>query len=215
MRNTVLLIGAIALLSASAWAVDGQVLINQSTVMSSGGFPYHITQTGSYKLSGNLVAPLNQQAIQIIASNVTLDLNGFNVTCNFDANYPRVFQFSCLGDGGYGVGASDVSIRNGTVTATQTGGDVDIFHSWIMDAVGFYSSFRLTVEGLHIQASATATPGIALNVPLNSIIRHNILSGTQGINRQCPSLFEGNINTTGSGGGGGVGCVYANNIGVF
>src|ERR1039457_6396906 len=112
MRKTVLLIGAIALLSASAWAVDGQVLINQSTVMSSGGFPYHITQTGSYKLSGNLVAPLNQQAIQIIASNVTLDLNGFN------ANYPRVFQFSCLGDGGYGVGASDVSIRNGTVTAT-------------------------------------------------------------------------------------------------
>src|ERR1035441_8331927 len=106
MRKTVLLIGAIALLSASAWAVDGQVLINQSTVMSSGGFPYHITQTGSYKLSGKYLAPLNQQAIQIIASNVTLDLNGFNVTCNFDANYPRVFQFSCLGDGGYGVGAS-------------------------------------------------------------------------------------------------------------
>src|ERR1035441_8326571 len=210
MRKTVLLIGAIALLSASAWAVDGQVLINQSTVMSSGGFPYHITQTGSYKLSGNLVAPLNQQAIQIIASNVTLDLNGFNVTCNFDTNYPRVFYFSCLGDGGYGQGASDVSIRNGTVTATQTGGDSDIFH--IMNAVGFLSSFRLTVEGLHIQVSATAAPGIALNVPLNSIIRHNILSGTQGINRQCPSLFEGNINTTGSGGGGGVGCVYANNI---
>jgi hypothetical protein len=214
MRKTVLLIGAIALLSASAWAVDGQVLINQSTVMSSGGFPYHITQTGSYKLSGNLVAPLNQQAIQIIASNVTLDLNGFNVTCNFDANYPRVFQFSCLGDGGYGVGASDVSIRNGTVTATQTGGDLDIFH--IMNAVGFLSSFRLTVEDLHIWASATAAAGTGLNVPVNSIIRHNILSGTGGgINRQCPSLIEGNINTTGGGGGGGNGCVYVNNIGVF
>ena len=214
MRNTVLLIGAIALLSASAWAVDGQVLINQSTVMSSGGFPYHITQTGSYKLSGNLVATLNQQAIQITAINVTLDLNGFNVTCNFDANYPRLTFFGCLGDGGFGQGASDVSIRNGTVTATQTGGAVDIFHN--MAAVAFFSSARLTVEGLHIQASATAVVGsIGLASPTNSIIRHNILSGTAGPSFQCPSLIEGNVNTTVGSGHSGAGCVFVNNIGVF
>ena len=40
--------------ATSAFAVDGQVLINQSTVMAAGGFPYIISNSGSYKLSGNL-----------------------------------------------------------------------------------------------------------------------------------------------------------------
>ena len=32
-------------LAQSAWAVDGEILINQSIVMAAGGFPYQITQT--------------------------------------------------------------------------------------------------------------------------------------------------------------------------
>src|SRR6185437_2583451 len=43
------------LLSISAFAVDGVVLINQNTVIAAGGFPYHITQAGSYRLTSNLV----------------------------------------------------------------------------------------------------------------------------------------------------------------
>ena len=107
-----------------------------------------------------------------------------------------------------------MSIRNGTVTAIQTGGAVDIFHN--MAAVAFFSSARLTVEGLHIQASATAVVGsIGLASPTNSIIRHNILSGTAGPSSGCPSLIEGNVNTTGGAGHGGVGCVFVNNVGAF
>ena len=52
MTKTLLLAGA--LLASSAFAVDGVVLINQSTVTAAGGFPYSITQSGSYRLSGNL-----------------------------------------------------------------------------------------------------------------------------------------------------------------
>ena len=72
----------------------------------------------------------------------------------------------------------------------------------------------LTVEDLHIVTSATAVIARALDAPVNSMIRHNFLAGAGGINRQCPSLIEGNINV-GGGGGGGSNCVLVNNIGLF
>ncbi|HXF14625.1 MAG TPA: hypothetical protein VN517_15825 [Terriglobales bacterium] len=73
------LISLAVLLSVSAFAVDGTVLINQATVMAAGGFPYKITQSGSYKLSGNIVVTTAVNAIVIDADNVTLDLNGFSI----------------------------------------------------------------------------------------------------------------------------------------
>lgn len=76
LRNLV----GFAVLSIPALAVDGVTLINQATVTAAGGFPYVISQPGSYRLSGNLVV-LNATAISITASNVTLDLNGFSITC--------------------------------------------------------------------------------------------------------------------------------------
>src|SRR5436305_10093862 len=71
---------AMALAPAFAFAIDGVTLINQSTVMAAGGFPYSITQPGSYKLTGNLVVPSLLNGILISASDVTLDLNGFTIT---------------------------------------------------------------------------------------------------------------------------------------
>jgi hypothetical protein len=47
MKQNLFLILAAAFLPASAFAVDGVVLINQSTVMAAGGFPYVISQSGS------------------------------------------------------------------------------------------------------------------------------------------------------------------------
>jgi hypothetical protein len=48
---------AMAVLTPCAFAVDGQVLIDQAAVMAAGGFPYKITSLGSYKLSGNISVP--------------------------------------------------------------------------------------------------------------------------------------------------------------
>lgn len=79
MRVGILYLLALALAAPCAFAVDGVVLINQSTVMAAGGFPYTISQPGSYKLSGNLQAPAGSNGIVIAASNVTLDLNGFTI----------------------------------------------------------------------------------------------------------------------------------------
>jgi len=67
-------------LAVPALAVDGVTLINQATVQGAGGFPYTISQSGSYRLAGNLVAA-STSAINITAPNVTLDLNGFTISC--------------------------------------------------------------------------------------------------------------------------------------
>src|SRR5690349_335055 len=69
------------------YPVDGVISINQSRALAGGvtpgdgaGFPVTITQSGSYRLSGNLTIPdLNTGAIQIMADFVTLDLNGFSI----------------------------------------------------------------------------------------------------------------------------------------
>jgi hypothetical protein len=57
MKNAVLVVLDIALGPAYAFGVDGVTLINQSTVIAAGGFPYTISRPGSYKLSGNLTVP--------------------------------------------------------------------------------------------------------------------------------------------------------------
>ena len=78
--KSIAIVLAMALFPACVFAVDGQTLINQSTVMAAGGFPYKILQAGSYKLSGNLtVTAIGTDAIEIDSDNVTLDLNGFAI----------------------------------------------------------------------------------------------------------------------------------------
>ena len=79
MQKHLLVIIAVVVASTSAFAVDGVVLINQSTVAAAGAFPYRITQPGSYRLSGNLIVTTPTVAIDIQSDNVTLDLNGFTI----------------------------------------------------------------------------------------------------------------------------------------
>jgi hypothetical protein len=90
--------------------VDGVVLINQSTVVAA-GFPYVISQAGSYKLSGNLQVPTGVNGIQITASNVALDLNGFSIT-NADPSASTTLVRT--------VGAvQSVTVRNGTISCVS------------------------------------------------------------------------------------------------
>ncbi len=71
-----------ALAAFSMPALANVTLIDQATVIAAGGFPYTISQTGSYRLIGNL---LNDAAdtpmIAIKAPNVTLDFDGFTISC--------------------------------------------------------------------------------------------------------------------------------------
>lgn len=85
------------------------------------GYPITISQPGHYKLMGNLVVPAGATGIEIKATGVTLDLNGFRIlgtgACAFD---PSTYVVSCSGTLGYGVlvaadGTARTTVRNGTV----------------------------------------------------------------------------------------------------
>jgi len=110
----------------AALAVDGTVLINQSTITngltgcSTGGhFPIVICQSGSYRLSGNVTVPdANTPAIQINADNVTLDLNGFSILgpVGCGGNPVTCTQGSAAAVGiGNLFGNSNITVSNGTI----------------------------------------------------------------------------------------------------
>jgi hypothetical protein len=106
--------------SGPAYAVDGVVEINNARAEAGGvtsgdepGYPVVITQSGSYRLTGDLfVSGANLGVIVITVEDVTLDLNGFTIRCLYFIN-------PCAGNGsGVGIEAgsqSNVAIRNGTV----------------------------------------------------------------------------------------------------
>src|SRR3954466_9962513 len=107
MKKSMLVLTFLVLASFSAFAVDGVVLLNQSTALAglggcdTPGFPIIICNPGSYRLSGNLTVPdANTTAIALFADNVTIDLNGFSisgpVTC-VEGTYP--VQCSAIGTG--------------------------------------------------------------------------------------------------------------------
>ena len=67
-------------LTLTVQAADGVIEINQAIVEANGGFPYVISEPGSYILTGNLTVPdENTTAIEVQADHVTLDLNGFAI----------------------------------------------------------------------------------------------------------------------------------------
>jgi hypothetical protein len=117
-----------------ALAVDGTVLINQSTITNGltgcptgGHFPIIICQSGSYRLSGNLTVPdANTTAISISVDNVTLDLNGFSIlgpvvcsisgvslqtTCNQSGNASGIFSTN-----------ANITVSNGTIRGMGSNG---------------------------------------------------------------------------------------------
>jgi hypothetical protein len=159
---------ALALLPASLYAVDGQVLINTASVTAAGGFPYVITQPGSYKLSGNLFPPANVNAININSNNVTLDLNGF--TIGSAACVPD----TCGTTSAYGVFTStshpyyNITVRNGTVSGM---------------GVGIYlNGDSFTLEDLHIrniQSQGIFVLWSGGNNPGSVIVRRNTFDGAR------------------------------------
>jgi hypothetical protein len=210
MRKTVFVMLAMALVPFGASAVDGVVLINQSTVMAQGGFPYTISVSGSYKLSGNLDVrntqdPANTTAIWVTADNVTIDLNGFSIigpTVCVGSPVTSCSPTSSPGKfGGYGVyggNNSNITVFNGTVRG--------------MGTVGISLAFGAYVEKVHVEsnaftgiqfvASATAIGNRVIGNGVNGInaVGGSLLSGNRsvenggvGISVECPSVVVGNI----------------------
>jgi hypothetical protein len=163
---------AVAMLAwvASARAVDGVIQINDANVKAAGGYPFKITaatNSGSYRLTGNLTAPLGTDAIDATAPIVTIDLNGFSIT----------------GNGSVGVNAAvgDVTVENGTVTGFSTG--INVGASGIVRNVhadangsGITVGNNSVVEGCTANNS-TGASGAAISCAGVCVISGNTASG--------------------------------------
>ncbi|MDJ0789836.1 MAG: right-handed parallel beta-helix repeat-containing protein [Myxococcota bacterium] len=66
--------------AAGAGAAEGRIEINQAVVDAAGGFPFLIIEPGSYVLTGDIVVPGDTTAIELRASGIDLDLNGFAIS---------------------------------------------------------------------------------------------------------------------------------------
>lgn len=139
-----------------------QANIDQTRAINGGinaadapGFPVTLTQSGHYRLTGNLVVPAGMHGIVIEGHNITLDLNGFTIsgpaTCSRDASTRAVTCSNMPSGEIYGVATlvpmQGITVRNGavrgfkrglrligqshveTVTASHNGHGIDLWES--------------------------------------------------------------------------------------
>lgn len=185
MRAKILSIGIAAMglaFSGAALAVDGVIEINQARAMAGGttaddepGFPVTIGETGSYRLTGNLdltAEEADTNAIDIEATNVILDLNGFSIIGQGTG-----------ASGGDGVnGGSDVTVKNGTIKETD---------------FGIRLAGNARVEGVNVIECF-----LGIRVADNAVVTNNRTQGNelQGIQVQQGALVHGNEVVANSGG---------------
>lgn len=132
------LAAGLALLAAGAagpvGAIDGVTLIDQLCAEQTGclsgdtpGFPVSLGASGSYRLSSALsVSEANLAAIEVGTDDVTIDLNGFEitgpVTCTGEGPTLSCTFFLFPGKGISAASRERVAVRNGTVRGFALGG---------------------------------------------------------------------------------------------
>ena len=96
---------------------DGRIEINQASVEAAGGFPFTITEPGSYVLTGNLSVPADTNGIVIDTDEITLDLNGFSISGPATCTPSSCDSGSTLGIApqNFLTDATGTTVRNGVV----------------------------------------------------------------------------------------------------
>jgi hypothetical protein len=166
-------------LAGPALAVDGVREINQASVVGAVGALHVISAPGSYRLTGDLLAPTGASGIRIEANDVSLDLNGFTIS-----------------GGGFGLaihgvtasGFSNVEVRNGTIRNFPTSGvhlPSGLLHRVIDVRVIGNGNFGINIQGTsatggHLVRGCTALQngsGMRIESPgsllLDSVARDN------------------------------------------
>jgi parallel beta-helix repeat protein len=210
-----LLLAAVATLAwaASAGAVDGTIEINQAKVMAAGGFPYVISNSGSYRLTSNLtVTSTSADAIGVNANHVTIDLNGFSIggpggsTSNGGINGASagaltVENGSVTGfPGGYGI----VTGKNGIVRNVQVDADYGGISGGAGSLItGNTANDSITDAGIYCSGSqcvisnnaANGNPHYGVYCGSTCQISGNTIdnNGNGGINAGAGSTISGNV----------------------
>lgn len=194
LRSMRLVLLAAVTLACAATASRGQaagpVPVDQASLAKATGAALAITKPGSYVLRGNVIVKRpNQDALDITASNVTLDLQGFAIIGT--------------GTSGTGIGinvlsgVSNVTITSGTVTKMGGGGLV------------------LGPNSVVSSVKAMQNLGVGIQAGASSQLTDNVAVGNAGNGLMCANdcLVTGNVSTgNGAGLSLGPGSGYGNNV---
>ena len=94
--------------------VEPRTAINATNTPGDADSIFRIAQPGSYYLTGNVVSPGGRHGIEIAASGVTLDLNGFTL----DGGPGTILFHGVRVDG---ANLSNIAVRNGSVRNWDNG----------------------------------------------------------------------------------------------
>jgi hypothetical protein len=191
----------ILLAAGTSFAVDGVLEINAVRAIAGGvteddapGYPVTLGEPGSYRLTGPLrLTGSSQNAIEITSSDVTVDLNGFTISCRAASN-PVGPPNLCLGNAGVRAEGTDadpienVTVVNGIISGFFAGGVV------------LQPQVR-TVRVERIIASNNVGPGIGCfaNCRIKDCIARD--NGGDGLTTGTSSIVEGSV-SVGNGGNG-------------
>jgi len=186
--------------SGPALSADGIREINQTRVTAEGGFPFSITEKGSWILTSDLVVPsANTTAIQIATGDVTLDLNGFSIRgpgtagdgdgVALDPNNGTVGPVTVRngiirGMGDRGIDFVGNQLRLSDLTVSDSGG----IGIWVGDAI--VSGTRVSLSGDH---------GILCGT--NCVLKDNFSSRNAGDGIVGRGLADGNTVSNNDGDG--------------
>jgi len=203
-----LLLAALAALARPAAAVDGVIEINQARAMAGGitagdgaGFPVSINASGSYRLTGNLTFEGTiTTAIEVSASDVEIDLNGFSIAGGVTCTLPptvtcldgegsairvltngsrlRVHHGSVSGMANYGISASNAALVLEDVELAHNGG----------------GGVSAGDDSLITRVNATNNGGTGIVVNSAAEVRDSVatLNGAGGITSGDGAVIEGN-----------------------
>jgi len=238
------LLVALTAAAVPAHAVDGVVLINQAGALNGNvtagdtpGFPVTISVPGSYRLSSNLIVPDgNTTAIEVLTSEVAIDLNGFSI-----------IGASCVGFGapcnptGTGAGieapffVDNVKVSNGSIRGMGGNGITLLGSSHFVERVHAKDNggAGIVAGGAvdHCDARDNGSDGIVANSVIASTARGNggkgfdvsvsitnstaTFNGHNGVFARCPALVASNATQFNGGGDiftSGGGCVRESNV---
>jgi parallel beta-helix repeat protein len=124
--------------------VEPRIAINSTNTPGDTDSVFRISASGSYYLTGNVTASTGKAAIEIAASNVTIDLSGYSITTLSNLAAIRLSLS----------GRTNISVRNGHIGPAGTGGGIDLTPLLGTQTVGG------SIENVHV----TGTEGTGIQV---------------------------------------------------
>ncbi len=206
--------------------VEPRIAINAVNTPGDATSIYRITQPGSYYLAGNIPAgAAGRLIIAVAASNVTIDLCGFEIEGQIPTGGRSPFGIALDNASS----PNNVTIRNGTVRGCGTGiylafgqgsGDTYVVEGvkLLGNESGLYVAFGSVVRGCHIAYNEQGgifigsglvescvvyfNGGTGIDAGGSSVIRHCAVSGNGGRGISAALAVVSGCSTSGNAGGG-------------